>query len=126
MISLQKESTTMNSSPDATNVTQLKEIDSTETGFDAWWKQYPRKIGKPLAKAKYLAIVSGGMDTKTLDRDSGSFVPISISATHEELMEGVKRYRDEQIDKKTYKVKDDGKYICHPATWLNQGRWMDG
>ncbi len=35
------------------------------------------------------------------------------SASHEEIMTGLAKY------------KPDPKYICNPATWLNQGRWED-
>ena len=35
------------------------------------------------------------------------------SASHQEIMTGLAKY------------KPDPKYICNPATWLNQGRWED-
>jgi hypothetical protein len=93
--------------------------------FEEFWKVYPKRVDKPLAKAKYVAIVTTGLDTKTLDKDSGSFIPIRLEATEEEIIAGAKRYLDSQIDKKTYRMKDDGKFLLHPSTWLNKGRWMD-
>jgi hypothetical protein len=37
----------------------------------------------------------------------------------------VKAYVDAQIDRRTFKLKDDGRFIPHLATFLNQGRWED-
>ncbi len=93
--------------------------------FDEFWQAYPRRIGKPLAKAKWDKITNGGLKTRTLDKDSGSFVCISLQATADELIEGAKKYHNKNLDMKTFKLKDEGKFICHPATWLNQGRWED-
>jgi len=93
--------------------------------FEEFWKLYPRKIGKHLARAKWEKITNGGLSTRTLDRDSGSYMEITLQATPDEIIEGARRYRDSQIDRRTYRLIDDGKFICHPATWLNQGRWDD-
>lgn len=93
--------------------------------FDEFWRTYPRKIGKPLARAKWDAITNGGLQTRTLDKDSGQYVEINLQATPEELIEGARRYAKSQIDPQTFKVKDGGKFILHPATFLNQGRWLD-
>lgn len=106
----------------ADNVVPLKQADK----FEEFWSVYPKKAGKALAHAKWDAIVGPtGHRTRTLDRDSGMWVHLTLSATPGEIIEGAKRYRDSQIDRQTYKLKEDGKYTCHPATWLNQGRWMD-
>ncbi len=93
--------------------------------FDEFWRSFPRKVGKPLAKAKWDAITNGGLSTRTLDRDSGLYVAIELKASPEELLEGARRYAKAQVDPNTYKLKDGGRFICHPATWLNQGRWED-
>lgn len=93
--------------------------------FDEFWQHYPKRVGKPLAKAKWDAITGPGLDTKTLDKDSGVYVPIRLQATAEEIIEGVKRYCRSQIDPNTYKLKHGGQYTLHPATFLNQGRWLD-
>jgi len=98
--------------------------------FDDFWKAYPypRRIKKLLAKAKWDAITSeNGLSTRTFDKDADRYVAIELKATPAELVAGVKRY--DEANRATgigdYGYKDDGKYICHPATWLNQGRWMD-
>lgn len=93
--------------------------------FDDFWEAYPKKVGKPLARAKWEAITNGGLDTKTLDRDSGTYIEIHLQADPMEIVEGAKRYRKSQVDPQTYRMRDGGRYIAHPATWLNQGRWMD-
>lgn len=93
--------------------------------FEEFWKAYPRKVGKPVAKSKFDAIVNGGLKTRTMDKDSGSFVEIELEATAEEIIEAAKRFTSSQIDRNTFKFKDGGKYIPHPATWLNQGRFWD-
>lgn len=67
------------------------------TGFDAWWAKYPRRVGKLAAMKAYGKALT--------------------MATHEQLMAGVELYRDH--------LPDEAQYIAHPATWLNQGRWLD-
>lgn len=96
-----------------------------EAAFSEFWKWYPKKIGKPLVKAKFVEIVTKGLKTRTLDRDSGNFVEIELTATAQEIVDGVKRYVDSLVDKNTFKRKVEDKYLPHPATWINQGRWMD-
>lgn len=96
-----------------------------DAAFEEFWKWFPRKTGKPLAKAKFKAIVTTGLKTKTLDRDSGSYVDIELSATAEELVSGVKAYVRSLTDMNTFKRKVEDKYLPYPASWLNQGRWMD-
>lgn len=110
------------------NVTLFRQpepqVDLNEA-FEAFWKAYPRRVGKPLAKAKFAQIVNGGLKTRTLDKDSGQYVEIELTATPDELIAGAKRYYDTQLDRNTFSLKDGGKFTCHPATWLNQGRWLD-
>ena len=94
--------------------------------FEDFWKVCPKKVGKAIAQAKYNEIVSEkGLTTRTLDRDSGLYVELVLHATPEELIKGMQNYRSSQIDTKTFGLKDDGKWTCGPAVWLNQGRWMD-
>lgn len=93
--------------------------------FEAVWKLWPNKAKKVLAKAKYDAILKGGFKTRTMDKDSGQFVDIELAATPDDILAGVKAYVSSQIDKRTYRLKDDGKYIPHLSTFLNQGRWQD-
>lgn len=114
----------------STNVVQLQTQMAT---FDDFWRLCPKKVGKPIAEAKWRAITSPqGMMTRTLDRDSGLYIDIHLKATPEELIAGMKRYCMEQCPTSTWeeiaqgraRLKDGGKYTCHPSTWLNQGRWM--
>lgn len=95
--------------------------------FEEFWKAYPscKRVGKPVARAKFKAITNGGLKTKTLDRDSGSFIELELQATPQEIIDGVKRYAARNYEKNSYKWKDGGKFILMPATFLNQGRWMD-
>lgn len=93
--------------------------------FATFWKIFPKRVGRPLAEAKFNAITNGGLRTRTLDKDSGQYVTIELHAKPEELIAAAKRYRDSQIDRNTYKLKDDGRYTLHPSSWLNQGRWLD-
>ena len=112
----------MPSSP-ANNVVQMPR----EAAFDAFWRAYPKKVGKPIAKAKFDAITNGGLRTRTLDKDSGSYVEIELHATAEELIEGAKRYdaRNRKQGAGNYGYIDDGKYLMHPSSWLNRGSWQD-
>ncbi len=66
------------------------------TDFDAFWIAFPRKIGKLAAMKSY-------------DRAK----KIASAAI---ILAGVARYAD---------LKPEYADYCHPATWLNQGRWMD-
>lgn len=66
------------------------------TGFDLFWHNFPRKVGK------LAAIRSWGKAIKL--------------AKPEEILSAVERYK---------KGKPAYADWCHPATWLNQGRWMD-
>lgn len=91
--------------------------------FDTLWKHWPRKEGKPLAKAKYEAILKGGFRTKTLDKDSGGYVEIELEATAAEILAGCKAYLDTQYDRNSYRFKDDGRFIPHLSTFLNKGGW---
>jgi uncharacterized protein YdaU (DUF1376 family) len=64
--------------------------------FDAWWDFYPRKAGKDAARKAYAMALKRG-------------------ATDADLALGLQRQR----------WPDEVRFIPHPATWLNQGRWQD-
>lgn len=64
--------------------------------FDLFWQAYPRKMGK-LAAQKAWAKAAKLADPK-------------------EIIAGIEPYKAHKPDWQDY---------CHPATWLNQGRWMD-
>jgi len=71
-----------------------------ETEFDQFWKAYPRKIGKLKARKAW-----NNAGTKP------ALVAI-LSAIEAHI----------QTDQWQ---RDKGKFIPHPSTWLNEGRWDD-
>lgn len=116
-----------------TNVVDLFQVSKPVTdtspevdaAFEEIWKLWPNKAKKPLAKAKFRAICAGSFRTRTLDKDSGSYVEIEVEGDHSMILEGCKKYLSSQVDKNTYRLKDDGKFIPHLSTFLNQGRFGD-
>lgn len=93
--------------------------------FDSLWKVWPRKDGKAIARAKYEAILKGGYRTRTLDKSSGTYIDMELGAAAEMILDGAKAYVQSQIDRNTYRLKDDGKFIPHLATWLGRAGWED-
>ena len=69
-------------------------------GFNSFWEAYPKKTGKKAAQKEW--------DNA---KDKPSIAEI-LSAI--ELQRGSTQW-----------LKDAGRYIPNPATWINQGRWMD-
>jgi Protein of unknown function (DUF1376) len=67
--------------------------------FEAWWTEYPRKIAKGAARTAY---------ARALNKTGA-----------EVLLDAAKRFAG------TVTLKDIH-FIPHPATWLNQERWIDG
>lgn len=72
---------------------------SVNDGFDAFWKEYPRRVGKAAAFA--------------------SWKRMGLSEASGDVMLGLAR------EKKTEWRNRDLDKIPHPATWLNQRRWED-
>lgn len=69
--------------------------------FDTFWKAYPKKVGKDAASKAFAK-------RKPDDKLLGDILKaIEVQKTTEDWR------------------KSDGQFIPHPATWLNQGRWMD-
>ncbi len=66
--------------------------------FEVWWQRVPRKVGKGGARKAYRA-ARRKADVRT-------------------LADGIERYAEQVAGK-------DPQYIAHPATWLNQERWLD-
>lgn len=71
------------------------------TAFDEFWSAYPRKVGKPTARAAFLRAVKRKAD------------PDAIVA-------GARRCAREWKAAKT-----EERFIPHPSTWLNDDRWND-
>ena len=72
-----------------------------DDGFDAFWKAYPRKVGKGKAREKWRKLKPS-------------------AALREKIMAAVAA----QINSEQW-AKDGGAYIPNPLTWLNQDRWDD-
>jgi hypothetical protein len=66
------------------------------TDFDRFWQAYPRKIAKLTAKAAYVKAL------RLTDAET--------------LLSAVAVYIQHKPETQDY---------CHPATWLNGGRWED-
>ena len=77
------------------NKTQLTTL------FDRFWSTYPRKVKKPNAFKAWLKIKPDKQLT-------------------EEIIEGVEKYKQTEGWKQ-----EDGKFIPHPATFLNGRQWED-
>jgi hypothetical protein len=85
---------------DGDNPTSLIPSNNGEL-FDRFWAEYPRKVGKANCR-------------KIWDRLRPS---VELS---EKIIAAVKAYkRTDQW------LKENGQFIPHPSTWLNQGRWED-
>ncbi len=69
--------------------------------FDIWWAAYPRKVAKRLARKKWADL-------------SKEFPPIDQML---KVLEAQKRSKGW--------LKNEGEFIPHPTTYLNQGRWED-
>lgn len=65
--------------------------------FDVFWEVYPRHVAKKAAERAW-AVACKNTDPQT-------------------IIEGAKRYRDDSGR--------DPQYTAHPATWLNNERWLD-
>ena len=85
--------------------------------FETFWSVYPRKVGKAMARAKWKAITGNGLEARCKDRD-GNVMDVELFATPDDLIEGAKAYRYDCMD-------TEERYVAHPTTWLNQGRWED-
>ena len=68
--------------------------------FDIFWEKCPKKIAKKKVESTYNKLV------------------VNKTVTEDNLIQAMENYN--------ISVKDvDTKFIVHPATWLNQGRWED-
>lgn len=78
-----------------------KKNNNYSIGFMEFWNYYPRKVGKLEA-------------WKAWKKHNGSLPEIGI----------LKKVIDTQKNSPEW-MRDNGQYIPHPTTWLNQGRWED-
>ena len=83
------------------NQEDQKHLVTGVTDFDSFWKLYPRKTAKAEAQKAWAKL--------SLDNSLLELITAGL-ATHIACADW---------------VKDDGKYIPHASTWLNQRRWED-
>ena len=72
--------------------------DKSQDDFKRFWNVYPKKVKKPVAEKSWMK------QNPDIDKVLKS---LSLLKNSDEW------------------TKDDGKYIPHPSTWLNQRRWED-
>lgn len=90
---------------DASKLNGSQQTPSPQVQFFEFWQAYPRKTAKGGAEVKFLRLVKSG----------------KVSGV--DLIAGAKRYAAEVAGRAPAQ---DGRIpICHPTTWLNQGRWED-
>jgi len=90
---------TPSSSPVSVSVRQRSASKPALSGFDEFWQAYPRKTGKGAAEASWAKVPK---------------------SAHPAIMEAIQKQRNGADWQK-----DGGRFIPHPATWLNQRRWED-
>ena len=87
-----------NNNSNNNNNKKEKNIKKENPDFDAFWKAYPRKTAKKNAEQAWKKVTT----------------PI------ETILNAIERHK-----KLPQWIKDNGAFIPHPATWLNQERWND-
>lgn len=87
--------------PNITPVVTATENADINAEFEALWKLYPRKIGKPQAKKAYIKARKNG-------------------ATYEEVEIGIKAYC-----RQIAALKTAPEYVKHGSTWFNNEGWKD-
>ena len=81
------------------------------TDFSTFYGVYPRKTGKKCAQKTYNSAIKE-VAPETLQKAVEAFAAIEHARTGYQ-------------NKKGQAKQDALQYTCHPATWLNQGRWED-
>lgn len=71
-----------------------------EEPFDTFWREYPRKTGKGMARK--------------------SFAKALTKTSFQNIMDALTRVKESEQWQK-----DGGRFVPYPATWLNQERWDD-
>jgi hypothetical protein len=82
-------------------IQEPKEPPRSQVLFEQFWKAYPRKTGKKKALEAF----------KKLNPTEPLLYAMLAAITKQ------KTWPDW--------IRDEGRYIPYPTTWLNQGRWMD-
>lgn len=79
----------------------IRESPSDSPAFDEFWAAYPKKVGKDAARKAFAK--------RRPDADLLDAMLSALSA----------QSRSEQWRR------DGGRFVPHPSTWLNEGRWQD-
>ena len=80
--------------------TPISPLGDYSVGFISFWKSYPRKIGKQAAWR--------------------SWQRQKLESIHDEIIQSVNKH----IASAEWK-KENGEFVPHPTTYLNQARWLD-
>lgn len=78
---------------------EIKEKE-TKTDFDIFWDEYPRREGKGAARKAFEKAIK--------------------KTTIDVILDAIRKQKSS-----AQWTRDNGQYIPHPATWLNQERWDD-
>lgn len=78
----------------------LNPLSSSDSEFEEFWLAYPRKVGRKDAKRAWVKA-----------RDKPPIFEILVALMNQQASDQWQR--------------ENGQFIPHPATWLNQGRWAD-
>lgn len=89
--------------PDAPSATANPPKKKDKTAFERVWEAYPRKVGKKAAEVAYNALMNRPKPP-----------------TVEQLIASIEAHKQTWNWKK-----EDGQFIPHPTTYLNQDRWKD-
>jgi hypothetical protein len=84
------------------------------TKFDEFWAAYPRRVGKALCRAKFNKITGSGLRV-TIEGET-----FTLQDDADDIIKSAKAFTQRGINGDA-----EQKYIPHPATWLNQGRYED-
>lgn len=76
-------------------------VDRSMSAFDRFWLAYPRRVGKEAARRIFERL-----------KPDETLLAVMLSAIKKQASSA--QWQG-----------DGGKFIPHPATWLNQGRWQD-
>jgi len=76
-------------------------VPAVPDGFAAFWSEYPRKVGKPVAQRCY---------ARAIERHG---------ATPEDVLAGLRPWVA------YWAARNEPEYVPHPSTWLGQHRWQD-
>ena len=88
--------------PNQTNLTNQPTRSNIDVNFEKFWDAYPKQVGKLKARKSW----SNAKKAKDF----------STQAVFAAL---------ERQKKSSNWTKDNGQFVPHPTTWLNQGRWLD-